>query len=563
MNPARILAGEIRARCVALGDSPAVHFVSKALGDRTVSWATLLESADTVAREIRSAPLQSGVVVIVLDHSLELLDSLIGSILADRTPTIFSLPSVKLNMPKYFEALPKLLANAQPDLIITSPELYRQLSTWGISLRGIAVMAGGKLVTAGETTGPSQSPSAERPSKAAAILQYSSGTTGLRKGVALDDAAILEQIDGYGRAIRLSADDIIISWLPLYHDMGLIACCLMPLVKGVPVVWMSPFDWVGDPALWFRYAHRFRATLSWLPNFAYNYSALRVTPAMTSGVDLSSLRCIVNCAEPVRADSHRLFAEKFSSLGLQPSSLGTCYALAENTFAVTEGGVSAPVVHEEVDADDLLRRNLARRVPSGRGGYPMLSSGRTFPGQEVKIVDAGRVELPPRRVGEVAIRSACIMRGYYKNEEATAESMDGEGWFYTKDLGYLTEERDLFVTGRMNDMIIVGGVNIYPSDIEYFVSEVPGVHPGRVVTFGVDNEAKGTEDLVVIAELEPSWKGREQEVEAGIRREISMRAECPVADVRLVPPMWLLKSSSGKIARGANRGRYLSERNRH
>src|SRR5712692_1273158 len=275
MKPARILAGEIRARCAALGDSPAVHFVSKALGDRTVSWATRLESADTVAREIRSAPLQSGVVVIVLDHSLELLDSLIGSILADRTPSIFSLPSVKLNMPKYFEALPKLLANAQPNLIITSPELYRQLSTWGISLRGIAVMAGGKLVTAGETTGPSQSPSAERPSKPAAILQYSSGTTGLRKGVALDDAAILEQIYGYGRAIRLSADDIIISWLPLYHDMGLIACCLMPLVKGVPVVWMSPFDWVGDPALWFRYADGFRATLSWLRNFGYNYSGRR------------------------------------------------------------------------------------------------------------------------------------------------------------------------------------------------------------------------------------------------------------------------------------------------
>src|SRR5574337_269940 len=134
MNPTRTLAGEIRARCAALGDSPVVHFVSKALGDRTVSWATLLESAETVARDIRSAPLQSGVVVIVLDHSLELLDSLIGSILADRTPTIFSLPSFKLNMPKYFEALPKLLANAQPDLIITSPELYRQLSTWGISL---------------------------------------------------------------------------------------------------------------------------------------------------------------------------------------------------------------------------------------------------------------------------------------------------------------------------------------------------------------------------------------------------------------------------------------------
>lgn len=598
MSPAaRTLAGEIRGRCTENADRPAIHFVSKALGDRTVTWGELLDGSEKVAREIQSnVPANSGVVVIVLDHCMELLYSLVGSLLAGRVPTIFSLPSMKMNVPKYFELLPKLMANADADLLITDRKLYDQFRGWNIPLDNRAVLVDGKLEVPGTRSGqpavkppppdcPASMPDGRQgrltsmsPPGDAVLLQYSSGTTGLRKGVALNDAAILHQLDAYGDAIRISPSDVIVSWLPLYHDMGLIACCMLPLAKGVPTVWISPFEWVVDPAIWFHSAHKFRATLSWMPNFSYNFCATKVTADQIAGVDLSSMRLIVNCAEPVRADSHRAFAKAFGPFGLDARCLGASYALAENTYAVTEGGVTHPVIEEDVDPADFFRRNIATPVVArGQNGYSLTSSGRPFTGQEVRIVDAERRPLPARHVGELAIRSKCLMSGYYKNEDVSAKAMDADGWFYTGDLGYLTADNDLFVTGRIKDMIIVAGVNIYPSDIEYMVSNIPGVHPGRVVAFGVYDEAKGTEELVVVAEKDAGHGGPsverdgdvnrstaahaipDKQVEVNIRRQVSMCAECPVSDIRLVPHMWLHKSSSGKIARGANKEKYIRE----
>lgn len=493
---------------------------------------------------------------------MELLYALVGSILAGRAPTIFSLPSAKTNVAKYFESLPKLLANAGADLVITEPKLFDLLNQWNISFEAAAVMVDGEIRRAAHSRAE-HPPVAPRGSKPPVILQYSSGTTGLRKGVALADDAILHQLDVYAGEIRLKEEDVIVSWLPLYHDMGLIACCLMPLAKGVPVVWMSPFEWVNDPVMWFQYVSKYRGTLAWLPNFSYNLCAARVTPDLMAGIDLSSVRCLVNCSEPVRPDSHRVFRDAFGPFGLNPDCMGASYALAENTFAVTEGGVMHPVVEEYVEPESFFKRSVAKPVTEeGRGGYWLCSSGRPIKGQEVKIVDEARRALPLRHVGEIALRGKCMLAGYFRNPEATNASIDAEGWFYTGDMGYLTEQSDLFVTGRKKDMIIVSGVNIYPTDIEYLVSEVPGVHPGRVVAFGVFNEEKGTEELVIVAEQEESWVGKEKEIERAVRRLVTMCAECPLSDIALVPPKWLLKSSSGKTARSANKEKYLAEKKR-
>jgi acyl-CoA synthetase (AMP-forming)/AMP-acid ligase II len=171
------------------------------------------------------------------------------------------------------------------------------------------------------------------------LLQHSSGTTGLQKGVALSHQAVINQLESYRLAIRMTDEDVIVSWLPLYHDMGLIACYLMPILLGVPLVLMSPFDWVRGPYRLLQAVSKYKGTLSWLPNFAYNFCARKIRDRHLEGVDLSSWRAISNCSEPMRWESHQAFYERFKGFGLRYEALTTCYAMAENVFAVTQGGI--------------------------------------------------------------------------------------------------------------------------------------------------------------------------------------------------------------------------------
>jgi acyl-CoA synthetase (AMP-forming)/AMP-acid ligase II len=340
--------------------------------------------------------------------------------------------------------------------------------------------------------------------------------------------------------------------------MGLIAGFVMPVMRRVPLVLMSPFEWVRAPYRLPQAVARYRGTLSWLPNFAFNFCAQKVRDRDLEGVDLSSWRAVINCSEPMRWESHAAFQARFAPYGLPPGALATCYAMAENVFAVTQGGIEAPVTVDEVDRPALISDRIARPAQAGLAEtIKLLSAGRPLANTQVRVVDEQRQDLPERRVGEIALRSNCMLSGYYNRPDLSAQVFY-DGWYLTGDLGYLAEG-ELYVTGRKKDLIIVGGKNVHPQDLEALASEVPGVHPGRVVAFGVFNTDLGTEDVALVAEADTPDEAERQQLAEAIRQRINRGSDVAVRVVHMVGPRWVLKTSSGKVARAANREKYLAE----
>jgi acyl-CoA synthetase (AMP-forming)/AMP-acid ligase II len=390
-----------------------------------------------------------------------------------------------------------------------------------------------------------------------AFLQHSSGTTGLQKGVALSHRAVLNQLASYSDALQLDESDVVVSWLPLYHDMGLIAGFMLPLVQGIPLVLMSPFDWVSHPAMLLRAIHDYEGTLCWLPNFAYNHMARRIRQRDSEGLSLATMKAFINCSEPVHAESHALFLERFAGNDLKPSMLAVSYAMAENTFAVTQTPMRANPTHDVIDRVALQERLYAEPIaPSAATATVQVSCGKPIAGTQVKVVDADGKPLPERHVGEVLVRSDCMLTGYYKRSDL--QPFDADGWYHSGDKGYIVGE-DVYIIGRSKDLIINAGKNVYPQDIEAIVNGVEGVHAGRAVVFGVWDEREGTELVAVVAEVDTDDEAERKRIAQAIRQTVVQQSEVSVSFVALVGAGWLIKTSSGKIARSANREKWLRE----
>jgi len=388
-------------------------------------------------------------------------------------------------------------------------------------------------------------------------LQHSSGTTGLQKGVALSHAAVLNQIESYARAIRLNDKDVAVSWLPLYHDMGLIAGFILPILSRIPLVLMSPFDWVRAPYRLLQAISRYQGTLTWLPNFAFNFCAQKIRDRDLAEIDLSTWRAVINCSEPIHAASHQQFVERFAPYGFRPQAIATSYAMAENVFAVTQGGIESPVVVDLVQRRKFMTQKLAEPASPDDEAFIMVSSGRPIDGTRIKVIDTKGHHLTDRIIGEIAIQSNCMLSGYFNRSDLTHKAFR-DGWYLTGDLGYIADG-ELFVTGRMKDLIIVGGKNIYPQDLERLAGQVPGVHAGRVVAFGVFSEEAGTEEVVLLAEADTHQPHQRQTIADQIRSNVNQGSDIVLRYIEVLDRGWLLKTSSGKITRGANREKYLAQ----
>jgi acyl-CoA synthetase (AMP-forming)/AMP-acid ligase II len=389
------------------------------------------------------------------------------------------------------------------------------------------------------------------------LLQHSSGTTGLQKGVALSHQAVLNQLHSYSQSLSLTENDVIVSWLPLYHDMGLIAGFLMPILTGIPLVLMSPFDWVRAPYRLLQSISNYRGTLTWLPNFAYNFCARKIRDRHIEGVDLSCLRAVTNCSEPVRWESHVAFYERLKEYGLKFEALQTSYAMAENVFAVTQSRLGSVPVVEEIDRQIFMTELVAKAPLDGRPSIKMMSSGRPLKNVQVNVLDENGKEVPDRVIGELALRSDCMLTGYFNRLDLTEKAFRN-GWYLTGDYGYVSEG-EVFVSGRKKDMIIVGGKNLYPQDLEALTYEVPGVHAGRSVAFGVFDEVQGTEEVVIIAEGASDDPDEQQKIADAIRLHVTKNSAIALRYVKVVGPRWILKTSSGKTARSANKEKFLRE----
>ena len=379
----------------------------------------------------------------------------------------------------------------------------------------------------------------------------------MQKGVALSHQAVFNQLNSYANSLAITNEDVVVSWLPLYHDMGLIAGFLMPVLSGVPLVIMSPFDWVRAPYKLFQSISKYHGTLTWLPNFAYNFCAQKIRDRHIEGVDLSSLRAIINCSEPVRWESHVAFYERFRDYSLKFEALQTSYAMAENVFGVTQSQLGSIPAVEEIDRTAFMSERVAKSPFDGRPSMQMMSSGQPLENVRVKVIDEDGKELPDRVIGEIALQSDCMLTGYFNRPDLTEKAFR-EGWYLTGDYGYISN-REVFVSGRKKDMIIVGGKNVYPQDLESLTYEVPGVHAGRSVAFGLFDEAQGTEDVVVIAEVDSENADEQQRIADAIRLHVTKNSAIALRYVKVVGPKWILKTSSGKTARSANKDKFLLE----
>ena len=380
----------------------------------------------------------------------------------------------------------------------------------------------------------------------------------MQKGVALSHQAVLNQVSTYADVLHIDPKtDVLVSWLPLYHDMGLIAGFLMPILYGLPLVLMSPFDWVRAPYRLMQAISQYKGTLVWLPNFAYNFCATKIRPRHMEGVDLSSWRLVTNCSEPMRQDSQQLFLEAFQPYGFKASALGTSYAMAENTFAVTQGGVDGPVRMDPVDRDAVQTERIARPAVEGQPVINMVSAGPPIPNTQVKVVDADGNALPERHIGEIALFSNCMLTEYYHRPDETEKAFI-DGWYLTGDYGYMADG-EVYISGRKKDLIIVGGKNVYPQDLERIAYTIPGVHPGRAVAFGIFSQKMGTEQVVLVAEVDTDDEDEKQRIANDIRQTITQDSAVALRHVHLVEDGWIVKTSSGKTARLANRDKFLEE----
>ena len=525
----------------------------------TLSVEQLIAGALGYAVRYREAGVGEGdVVVDLLPPGPDLLFAFIGGLIQGAVPSILPFPTEKLDPVLYRENLSRLMEVTRPAALVAETSLARELRRWMPARpEGAAVLESGTGPPAGSRL--EEWPGISRGPDDLVLLQHSSGTTGLQKGVALSHRAVLNQLRAYAPTLRLTGDDVVVSWLPLYHDMGLIAGFLLPILAGIKLVLLSPFDWTRGPWRLMKAVSEHRGTLTWLPNFAYNFCAQKCPDETLKGVDLSSWRAVINCSEPMYADSHRAFLERFQPFGLRPEALATCYAMAENVFAVTQGGVTGPVVLDPVDAEELETGGRARPATAGsRRVIECVSAGPPLPNCRVKVLGEDGRELEPRRIGELAVQSDCMLTGYYNRPDATEEVLR-DGWYLTGDLGYLAEG-EVYITGRKKDLMIIGGRNVYPQDLERAINRVPGVHPGRAVVFGVFNAKLATEDAGAVVEVDPGVD--RARLTYAIREAVANGSDVVLRHVKLVDERWLIKTSSGKIARSANRDKFLAEQAR-
>jgi fatty-acyl-CoA synthase len=538
-----------------------VHWVAEGDHHRW-TWRELIAAAARFGARMRAEGVRAGdICALIIRHQRDFYPVYLGISLVGAVPSILAYPNPRLHPEKFRQGLEGMAGHSGLDWIFTEralEETIRPLVQKGTTtIRGLHFPLEWDGGDSGEGRGPGGALRIERDVSpdAPCLLQHSSGTTGLQKAVVLSHRAVLEHLIRYGASIRANGGDRIVSWLPLYHDMGLIAAFHLALAWGIPLVQMDPFEWVQAPAMFLNAVSREKGTLAWLPNFAYNLMADRIHEEDLSDVRLDSLRMVINCSEPVRQDSHERFLRRFRPYGFRLEALAACYAMAETTFAATqtEPGRTARAVtvsRESLAAGRFEPVSTSLRKETKR----CVSSGGSIPGCELKIVDEEGNELPDGRVGEIAIRSVSLFDGYRNQPEKTAEVLS-DGWYFSGDYG-ARHDGEFYILGRKKDIIIVAGRNIAPEDVEDAVNEVPGVIPGRLVAFGLDDPETGTEQVCVVAETGETTEAgmkrlRRAIVEAGIGIDVA------ISRAYLVPPRWLIKSSSGKLSRRANRQRVL------
>jgi acyl carrier protein len=518
-------------------------------GEQRLSYRQLADAAAAVAAGLQRAGVAARQsVAIMLPTSVEYFHTYLGVLMAGAIPVPIYPPARASQLEDHVLRHAGILANAQAVMLVTvgaAMVVARLLQARVPGLRHV--------VTPRHLAWPGGRPTPVLlHGDDIAFIQYTSGSTGNPKGVALTHANLLANIRVMAAEIQATPRDVFVSWLPLYHDMGLIGAWLAPLVVGFPLVVMSPLAFLSKPLRWLQAMHRWRGTLSAGPNFAYELCLKRIDDASLVGLDLSAWRVAFNGAEAVSPDTVRRFAERFAACGFRPETMAPVYGLAETSL-----GLLFPPLGRVPPIDRIQREPFTRErraVPAAAddaGALQFVACGRPLPGHAVRLLDEAGREVGERIEGRLEFQGPSATRGYFRNPEQTALLIH-DGWLDSGDRAYRAEG-DLYITGRVKDIVIRGGRNLYPQEIEEAVGQVDGVRKGCVAAFGSADPASGTERLVVLAEVRPaSAEDRAQLREAVSRAVIDTIGE-PPDEIVLAAPHTVLKTSSGKVRRSACR----------
>jgi len=458
------------------------------------------------------------------------------------------------NLQAYVDRTARILTNAGAHVLVTSGLLLDLLSALTQFVEPLEHVVNANTLADGVEPTPAYP--AVTPDDLA-FLQYTSGSTSDPKGVMVSHGSLVANAHGimvHGAKLDPTKGDKGVSWLPLYHDMGLIGFVIAPVYQGIPIVFIPTMRFIKQPNVWMETIHRHRGTASFAPNFAYALAARRAKPSDIERWDLSCVKLLGCGAEPIQPKTMREFQATFSAAGLRDNAILPAYGMAEATLAMTFKPVDDTLRTVTISAPKLAESGHVELVDASSAAegevVEHVSCGVTFPDHEIAVLDDDMRPLPEGTEGELCFRGPSVTRGYFGNPEATARAFR-DGWIRTGDLGFILN-RETYVTGRIKDLIIVNGRNVHPQAVEWAVAEVPQVRKGNVIAFSVPG-ASGEELVVTLETRSPDHDAIAAAARSEVQKELSLR----ISDLQCLPPGTLPKTSSGKLQRRKAREMYM------
>lgn len=534
-------------------ERPHIYLQDEDGHEQIVTYGELAEMAGASAQIIAEYKIKPGeTIAIMLPTSREYFFYFFGILLAGAIPVPIYPPTQTERIEEYVRRQAKILRNAEIRLLVTVTKgrtLGHLLKSFIPSLYAVLTVEDLKNLQ-----GKPDFFSAK--SDDAALIQYTSGSTGDPKGVLLSHQNLLSNIRAVGQALQVRPTDCMVSWLPLYHDMGLIGAWLGSFYYGVPVCILSPLAFLMRPERWLWAIHYHRATISGAPNFAYELCVKSISSEKISGLDLSSWRLALNGSETIHAKTIRRFAKKFAPYYFNPKAMTPAYGLAESTMGLifTPPGRGPKI--DQINRDAFMQQGKAMPTKlTDKSTLEIVSCGVPFSAHAVRIVDDNNKLMNEREVGSLQFNGPSTMCGYYHNPDAT-RAVFHDGWLDSGDLAYQAEG-EIYITGRKKDIIITAGRNIYPEEIEKIVGDIPGVVQGCVIAFGVPDPQSGTEQCIVVAETQEQDATVRQGIIHKINTEIALSLNITLHQVILANPQTVPKTSSGKLQRSTCKRAYL------
>jgi len=538
---------------------PHIYLQDEQGHEQIIRYAELLDGAKTVARGLHQRGIKSGeTIAIMLPTTDEFFYAFLGILLVGAIPVPIYPPFRADQIEEYAKREAKILKNAQVRILITFARvkiLGDMLKPFVPSLIEVTTLDSLRVKT-GSVPEISIKP------HDIALIQYTSGSTGDPKGVVLTHENMLSNMHAIRKSVDIQPTDVNVSWLPLYHDMGLM-CWLASMYFGIPLTIMSPLIFLSRPERWLWAIHYHRATISGAPNFAYELCVKEINLKDIQGLDLSSLRFTFCGAETINPKTIHAFIEKFKPFGFKPDSFAPAYGLAESTVALTIPTKKRYPLIDKIQREKFEKEN--RAIPSAtsneREYLEFVACGEIISEHSLRIVDDAGNILNDRMVGNIQFSGPSAMQGYFDNPAATEKAKDNYYW-NTGDLGYMADN-ELFVTGRKKDLIIKAGRNIYPEEIEEIVNQIAGIQSGGVIAFGVSDQRTGTEKLVIVAETFQTQKTKREKMHAEIIKQMSLTLDIPPDVIIFVAPHTIPKTASGKLQRSECKKNYAEGKIKH